>query len=176
MALLLGFLTFILVMNCLFLMLLILIQLPKKEAGAGIAFGGGATDALFGAGSGNALTKLTKYSASIFVGLAVLLSVLNMHEKNQGSRQLEQELQRQVGTASKVLVPPVTAKSQTPVTPSNTNLLAPAATNLLKAPITLESTNTAAPGPAPSAGPPAGSTAVPIAPVNSPSGPAAPTK
>ena len=54
-----GLLTVILVLDCLFLVLLILIQLPKKEAGAGIAFGGGATDALFGAGSGNALTKIT---------------------------------------------------------------------------------------------------------------------
>src|SRR3954451_17118429 len=84
MSLLIGFLTFVLVMNCLFLILLILIQLPKKEAGAGIAFGGAATDALFGAGSGNALTNLTKYSASLFIGMAVLLSVLNMHAAREG--------------------------------------------------------------------------------------------
>src|SRR4051812_29185076 len=95
MTLLIGFLTFILVMNCLFLMLLILIQLPKKEAGAGIAFGGAATDALFGAGSGNALTKMTKYSGSLFVGMAVLLSVLNMHAAGEGRRRLEQELAKQ---------------------------------------------------------------------------------
>ena len=43
-----------------------LIQLPKKDAGAGLAFGGGATDALFGAGSGNVLTKITKYAATVF--------------------------------------------------------------------------------------------------------------
>ena len=54
MSLLIAFLTFILVVNCLLLILLVLVQLPKKEAGAGVAFGGGATDALFGAGSGNA--------------------------------------------------------------------------------------------------------------------------
>ena len=98
MILLIGFLTFILVMNCLLLMLLILIQLPKKEAGAGIAFGGAATDALFGAGSGNALTKLTKYSGTLFVCMAVLLSVLNMHASRQGTRRLEQELAKQANT------------------------------------------------------------------------------
>src|SRR5690242_18634286 len=98
MSLLIGFLTFLLVMNCLLLILLILIQLPKKEAGAGIAFGGGATDALFGAGSGNALTKITKYSASIFVGMAVLLSVLHMQAYRQGSLRLERELSRQAST------------------------------------------------------------------------------
>ena len=41
MSLLIGFLTFILVVNCVFLMLLVLVQLPKKEAGAGLAFGAG---------------------------------------------------------------------------------------------------------------------------------------
>ncbi len=54
------FLTAIMVLDALLLILLVLIQLPKKEAGAGLAFGGAATDALFGAGSGNALTKITK--------------------------------------------------------------------------------------------------------------------
>ena len=59
-----GILTFILVLLCVFLILLVLVQLPKKDAGAGMAFGGGAADALFGAGSGNALTKITKYTAN----------------------------------------------------------------------------------------------------------------
>jgi preprotein translocase subunit SecG len=69
-------LTFVLVLDCLVLTLLVLIQLPKKEAGMGQAFGGGATDALFGAGSGTALTKMTKYAAGIFFGLTLLISVL----------------------------------------------------------------------------------------------------
>lgn len=69
-------LTFALVIDCLVLILLVLIQLPKKEAGMGQAFGGGATDALFGAGSGNALTKMTKYTAGIFFVLTLLISVL----------------------------------------------------------------------------------------------------
>src|SRR5881628_1499648 len=72
-------LSIILVVNTAFLMLLILIQLPKKEAGAGVAFGGGATDALFGAGSGTALTKITKYSAGAFLGLSLVLSVMRAH-------------------------------------------------------------------------------------------------
>src|SRR5215207_7051280 len=72
-----GILTFILIVDCLFLMLLVLVQLPKKEAGLGQAFGGGATDALFGAGSGNALTKLTKYATGIFFVLTLSLSILH---------------------------------------------------------------------------------------------------
>ena len=73
-------LTFILVLDCLLLILLVLIQLPKKEAGIGQSFGGAATDALFGAGSGNALTKVTKYTAGIFFVLTLLISVLHAHQ------------------------------------------------------------------------------------------------
>ena len=54
-------------LDCILLVLLVLLQLPKKEAGAGMAFGGAATDALFGAGSGNVLTKITKYVAGHFL-------------------------------------------------------------------------------------------------------------
>jgi len=60
-----GLLTFMMVLDCVVLVLLVLIQLPKKDAGAGLAFGGGATDALFGAGSGTVLTRVTKYAATI---------------------------------------------------------------------------------------------------------------
>ena len=63
MGFLIGLLTVVMVLNCVILIFLVLIQLPKKDAGAGLAFGGGATDALFGAGSGNVLTKITKYAA-----------------------------------------------------------------------------------------------------------------
>ncbi len=66
MAFLIAFLMLILVLDCVVLVGLVLIQLPKKEAGAGLAFGGAASDALFGAGSGNVLTKITKYAAGIF--------------------------------------------------------------------------------------------------------------
>ena len=72
-----GILTIFLVLDALFLVLLILLQLPKKEAGLGTAFGGGATDALFGAGAGNVLTKLTTWGAVIFLVLALALSIMH---------------------------------------------------------------------------------------------------
>lgn len=78
-----GLLTVVLVLNCLLLIFLVLIQLPKKEAGAGLAFGGGATDALFGAGSGNVLTQITKWSAGLLFGLAIILTILNTHQRKQ---------------------------------------------------------------------------------------------
>jgi preprotein translocase subunit SecG len=75
MSFLIGILTFLLVINCAVLILLVLVQLPKKDAGAGLAFGGGAADALFGAGSGNALTKITKYATIIFFGLSLSIGI-----------------------------------------------------------------------------------------------------
>jgi len=80
MAIVIWLLTAILVLDCLLLMLLVLIQLPKKEAGLGQAFGAGATDALFGAGSGNVLTKLTKYTTGIFFVVTLLISMMQGHE------------------------------------------------------------------------------------------------
>jgi preprotein translocase subunit SecG len=71
-----GLLTVVLVVNCILLILLVLIQLPKKEAGAGLAFGGAATDALFGAGSGNVLTKTTKYATVSFFVLLLLIGIM----------------------------------------------------------------------------------------------------
>jgi preprotein translocase subunit SecG len=103
MSLLIGFLTFVLVVNCLFLVLLVLVQLPKKEAGAGLAFGAGAVDTLIGAGSGNALTKMTKYAAGLFLGLGVLLAVLNSQRYHGSSRGIQEELSRSKSSAAPAL-------------------------------------------------------------------------
>ena len=64
MAILIGFLTFIMVLVAAFLILLVLVQLPKKEAGVGMAFGAGMSEMLLGAGSGNVLTRITKYTVA----------------------------------------------------------------------------------------------------------------
>jgi protein translocase SecG subunit len=82
--------TVVLILDCLLLGLLILIQLPKKEAGVGVAFGGGATDALFGAGSGTALSNLTKYTATAFFILVIILSMLNAHARHGPSKAIGQ--------------------------------------------------------------------------------------
>jgi preprotein translocase subunit SecG len=89
-----GILTFVMVVDCLALILLVLIQLPKKEAGMGLAFGGAATDALFGAGSGNVLTKVTKYAATTFFVLAVVLSLMQRVYHTRTTSVFEQKLQQ----------------------------------------------------------------------------------
>jgi preprotein translocase subunit SecG len=132
-------LTFFLVINCALLILLILIQLPKKDAGAGMAFGGAAADALFGAGSGNVLTKVTKYSTIIFFGLALILGYLQNRVHDQGSvlefeKQVQQKQQMQVPvSAPQPVTPPV---SQPAAAPTNDLLSLPlsAPTNAPAAP------------------------------------------
>jgi preprotein translocase subunit SecG len=95
MSFLIGLLTVVLVLNCVLLILLVLIQLPKKEAGAGVAFGGGATDALFGAGTGNVLTKVTKYATIVFFVLAVIVGTLQSHFYHKTGREFQREAEQQ---------------------------------------------------------------------------------
>src|SRR5271154_2999912 len=82
-----GILTFFLIVNCAVLILLVLVQLPKKDAGAGLAFGGGAADALFGAGSGNALTKITKWGTVTLIVITLGLGYMQdrLHANDTGT-------------------------------------------------------------------------------------------
>lgn len=124
-----GFLTVLMVLDCVLLILLVLVQLPKKEAGAGMAFGGAATDALFGAGSGNALTNLTKWVAGAFFVLALVLSLLKGHQAKPGNA-VEDALRKQAAT--KQAPPAATAPAaKTPEVPMllTNQIVAPAATN-----------------------------------------------
>jgi preprotein translocase subunit SecG len=122
-----GILTFFLVVNCALLILLILIQLPKKDAGAGMAFGGAAADALFGAGSGNVLTKVTKWATVVFFGLALLLGYLQNRVHDQGSmvefeKQVQQKQMQVPVSTPQPVTPPV---SQPAAAPTNSLLSLP---------------------------------------------------
>jgi len=128
MSLLIGFLTFILVVNCLFLILLVLVQLPKKEAGAGLAFGAGAVDTLIGAGSGNALTKMTKYAAGSFMAMALILAVLNAQRHEGSSKTIQAELAKKASALPAALPQAISS----PASGALTNNLLP--TNVLSQP------------------------------------------
>ena len=125
MSILIPILTTVLVLNCFFLVLLILIQLPKKESGSGLAFGGGALDMALGAGAGNVLTRFTKYSASLFLILCLVLAVIG----NNGNKSaLESGLSEVPKAANpEVTIPPTVpgtsgpAGTEVPATPENTD-------------------------------------------------------
>jgi len=118
-----GLLTFVLVLDCIALILLVLMQLPKKDAGAGLAFGGGATDALFGAGSGNVLTKATKYAASIFFALALVVGIMQSKYHNRSQVDFEKAVASQPASL------PGIAPSAVPADSAELPVAAPAATN-----------------------------------------------
>ena len=113
-----GLLTILLVLDCVFLILLVLVQLPKKEAGAGLAFGGAATDALFGAGSGNALTKITKYVTIAFFVLLMIISVLQSSKRSGRSSNFERAIEQESKQIPGAL-PPVPSGAPTATAGSN---------------------------------------------------------
>lgn len=110
------------VIDCVILVFLVLMQLPKKEAGAGLAFGGAATDALFGAGSGNFLTKATKYTAAVFFALAIILSVLQSHRAHQPGSDFMERVRQSQNAQPTIAAPPSTpptAVTAAPAAPTN---------------------------------------------------------
>ena len=95
-----GILTVLLIINCILLVLLVLVQLPKKDAGVGMAFGGGAADALFGAGSGNVLTKITKWGTGIFFALSLILGLMEVKLNRENTKEFENSLQKSQAQAA----------------------------------------------------------------------------
>lgn len=135
-----GLLTVLLVLDCTLLILLVLIQLPKKDAGAGIAFGGAATDALFGAGAGNVLTKATKYATVAFFALLLVIGLAQskvFKKDAKGFRDAVEQESKQAGTA----LPPQNATPA--VAPAVSNQLTTTAATLTNLESAVILTNTA---------------------------------
>jgi preprotein translocase subunit SecG len=140
MGFLIGLLTVVMVLDCVVLMFLVLIQLPKKDAGAGLAFGGAATDALFGAGSGNVLTKITKYAATIFFVLAVVLSLMQRSYHTRTASTFQEGLMK-AGPPPGLPAAPAkapTAPATTPEAPATKPAAAPSANGLTVTPTPAE--------------------------------------
>jgi preprotein translocase subunit SecG len=141
-----GILTVFLVLNCALLILLILIQLPKKDAGAGLAFGGGAADALFGAGSGNVLTKVTKYATVIFFVLSLFLGYLqNKVHTNSTALEFEKQLQQKQSQGPIPMPQPVAPSASQPATRPVSPPAAAPANNLLTVPVSAPTNASEAP-------------------------------
>jgi preprotein translocase subunit SecG len=143
--------TILLVIDCLLLILLVLVQLPKKEAGIGQAFGGAATDALFGAGSGNALTKMTKYATVAFLLLTMCLSILNAQQSKSNKSRFATQVQAAGQTApvlppASPVVPPIMTNVATNAA-AVTNAAAAATNAASAAPTNAPATAPANPGP-----------------------------
>ena len=71
MSILINILTVVLLFVAVFLILVVLMQKAKSDGGMGAALGGGATEAAFGADTGNVLTKATINGAITFFVLCL---------------------------------------------------------------------------------------------------------
>ncbi len=85
------FVSIVYVFVCLFLILVVLLQ-SGKGGGLGSAFGGGASQQIFGgAGAGNLLTRLTAGFAFAFMALSVWLAFLS----SSGEQALDRAVREQ---------------------------------------------------------------------------------
>lgn len=83
MSLLISLFTFVLVLASVLLVLIVLMQKAKNDGGMGAALGGGATEATFGADTGNVLTGWTiKLTVAFFV-LSLGLYLGHIHLRHQ---------------------------------------------------------------------------------------------
>ena len=76
----LGVLTFALIVVCLFLILVVLAQKSKSDGGVGAAMGGGMAEATFGADTSNVLSKMTIWAAILFFSLSLALYMGRLYE------------------------------------------------------------------------------------------------
>ena len=81
MSILIGIVTFILILVSIFMVLVVLAQKAKSDGGVGAAMGGGMAEATFGAETGNVLTKATINAAIAFFVLSFLLYLGHIYQR-----------------------------------------------------------------------------------------------
>jgi preprotein translocase subunit SecG len=105
MSILLGILTFILILVSLVLVLIVLMQ-KSKDGGMGATLGGGMAEATFGAETGNVLSRSTIYAAILFFVLALALYMGRIYERKHANAA--------AGNALPSIAAPAAPKAATP--------------------------------------------------------------
>ncbi|MFI5358310.1 MAG: preprotein translocase subunit SecG [Opitutales bacterium] len=82
MSIVLGILTFVLILVAVFLIMVVLAQKAQSDGGVGGALGGGMTEAAFGADSSNVLSKMTINLAIAFFVLSFVLYLGRIYQRN----------------------------------------------------------------------------------------------
>ncbi len=86
MSLLIGILTFVLIITSLFLVMVVLMQRAKTDGGMGSAMGGGTMESTFGAETGNVLSGATIKAAIIFFVVSFTLYLAHIYQlKHHGA-------------------------------------------------------------------------------------------
>ena len=122
-----NLLTLVLVVLAMFLGLLILLQLPKKEAGITAAFGAESTAAIFGAGSGTALTHLTRWVATAFLSLCLVIAVMTSRYTTARSTKIREAVATPAAATTTVNANPAAAPALVPTNAARPTAPAPIA-------------------------------------------------
>ncbi|MBL9216196.1 MAG: preprotein translocase subunit SecG [Opitutaceae bacterium] len=85
MSLLIGILTFILILTSVFLVLVVLMQRAKTDGGMGAAMGGGSMESAFGAETNNVLTGATIKAAIVFFVISFALYLAHIYQSKHQS-------------------------------------------------------------------------------------------
>ena len=80
MSLVIGILTFVLIVTSLFLVLVVLMQRAKTDGGMGSAMGGGSMESTFGAETGNVLSGATIKAAIVFFVVSFTLYLAHIYQ------------------------------------------------------------------------------------------------
>lgn len=117
MSIVLGILTFILILVSLFLILIVLMQ-KSKDGGMGATLGGGMAEATFGAETGNVLSRSTIVASVLFFVLAMALYLGRIYERKHVSAA--------AGSALPTIAVPAAPKSAAPTTATPAPVTVPA--------------------------------------------------
>lgn len=80
MSLLIGILTFVIIVTSLFLVLVVLMQRAKTDGGMGAAMGGGSMESTFGAETSNVLSGATIKAAIVFFVVSFTLYLAHIYQ------------------------------------------------------------------------------------------------
>jgi len=106
MSIVLGILTFVLILISVFLILVVLAQKAKSDGGVGAALGGGMTESAFGADTGNVLSKATINAAIAFFVLSFGLYLGHIYQRAHASQSAD--------ALPTIVVPPAATTTTTP--------------------------------------------------------------
>jgi preprotein translocase subunit SecG len=109
MSLLIGILTFVLIITSLFLVLVVLMQRAKTDGGMGSALGGGSMESTFGAETSNVLTGATIKASIVFFVVSFTLYLAHIYQSKHHDA---------ADNKLPAIVAPATLPAPQPVTPA----------------------------------------------------------
>lgn len=109
MSLVIGILTFVLLLTSLFLVLVVLMQRAKNDGGMGSAMGGSSMESTFGAETSDVLSKATINAAILFFVLSFVLYLAHVYRSKH-----HEEVDAKLPT---IAAPASTAPAAQPATP-----------------------------------------------------------